>query len=225
MSGAALAGVFALGPTIVAQVLGLPFSQYRCTGVGPVISSSNLLATLPAWITADKTLMGAAPFVYGKPVGFAGVNPALTLPGDCLVGSLTVGGPSETFFISSQDIPAPIQVVRCNAVVSIARASDALVAGSSGTYSGTAVESATPFATGWPASVLQMSSGSKMDGAGMQLPTDGKLPGQNILMPGTCPEIRFNDILTDQNGVRYSISEAELTQLGWRLTANEWPSG
>jgi len=225
LSGAALAGVFNLGPQIAAQVLGLPFSQYRCTGPGPAIAAGNLLGTPPAWITADKTLLDAAPFVYGKPFGFAAIDPTLTQPGDYLVGSLVLGGVQSTFFISSQDVPAPIQVVRCNSVVSIARAADALAAGSTGTYSGLAVEDAAPFMTGWPAAILQMSSGSKMDGTGMQLPTDGKLPGQNIYLPGTCPAIRFNDIITDANGVRYAVSNAELTPLGWRLTASQWPAG
>lgn len=224
-SGTQIASVFAIGPTIAAQVLGLPFSQYRCSGSGPVVTAGNLIGTPPAWITADAKLMGATPFVYGKPVGFAAINPAMTMPGDYLVGSITVGGPTETFFISSQDIPAPIQVVRCNSVINIARAADTLVAGSSGVYSGTAVESAAPFMTGWPAAVLQMSSGSKMGGTGMQLPTDGGLPAQTVFLPGTCPEIRFNDIITDQDDVRYAVSNAELTPLGWRLTVMQWPAG
>ena len=61
--------------------------------------------------------MASAPFAYGKPVGYAGVDPAVTQPGRLPGGQPDGGRRAETFFIASQDIPAPIQVVLCNQVL------------------------------------------------------------------------------------------------------------
>lgn len=224
MSGSAIASVFALGPRITAQVLGLPFQQYRCGDTGPVIESGNLIATLPAWITADPKLMAATAFAYGKPSGYAAVDPALTLAGDYLVGSLTVGGPIDTFFIASQDIPAPIQVTRCTHTITVSRMPSDVTAGFSRNYGGAVIADATTIISGWPASILNM--GSKGAPNAMQLPNDSKMGTMNILLPASVPVPIFaNDLVTDDLGNGYALSAAELSPLGWRLTADMWKQG
>jgi hypothetical protein len=224
MSGTAIASVFALGPRITAQVLGLPFAQYRCGNIGPVIQTNNLIATLPAWITADAKLSAATAFAYGKPSGYAAIDPALTLVGDYLVGSITVSGPSETFFIASQDIPAPIQVIRCNHTLIVSRMQSTITPGGSGQYGGDVTADATVIATGWPGSLL--STGSKTTPNAMALPSDAKLGTFTILLPGNIPGPLFaNDTITDEMGNRYVLSAAEISPLGWRLTADQWKQG
>ena len=218
MSGTALASVFPIGPRITAQVLGLPFAQYRPTSATvAVVSPVNLLATINAWITADPKLMGGKPFAYGKPVGFAGVDPALTQVGDYLVGSITVGGPVETFFIASQDIPQPIQVVRCNRVVTVSRPGGQNPG--PGYYGGDLTATETPLGVGWPAAITD--KGRRQSGE-VKLPGDMDLPWVEILLPASFPvQIESMDVLLDDQAqpVRYLVSAVEQTPLGWRLMA------
>jgi hypothetical protein len=221
MSGTAIAAVWPLAPRIVAQVLGLPFAQYRPAGTGAAIAAGNLLGMIPAWITADAKLMADKPFAYGKPVGFASVDPALTMAGDYLVGSLTLAGTPDTFFIASQDIPAPIQVVICNQVLTIARPIDETPG--AGAYGGAKRTSGAPLVTSWPASVIQ---GKNPAPGELRNPGDTKLPWVAILLPppgqfGGVPELRMGDVIRDAQAEPniYTVADAELTPLGWRLSA------
>lgn len=231
MSGTAIAAVWPLAPQIVAQVLGLPFEQYRPIGTGAAIAAGNLLATIPAWITADPALMASKPFAWGKPVGFAAVDPAQTQVGDYLVGSLTLAASAllgqmvlgqghldggVTFFIASQDIPAPIQVVYCNQVVSITRPDDETPG--PGAYGGAKRTDGAPIITSWPASVLQ---GKNPVTGELRNPGDTKLARVEILLPIGCPELRMGDVVQDAEAepAIYTISAAELSPLGWRCEA------
>lgn len=216
MSGTAIAAVWPLAPRIVAQVLGLPFTQYRPVGTGAAIAPANLLGTIPGWITADPKLMAAAPFGYGKPVGFAAVDPAVTRPGDYLVGSLTLGGGTDTFFIASQDIPAPIQVVICNQMLTIARPIDETPG--PGAYGGAKRTSGAPLLSAWPASVIQ---GRNPAPGELKNPGDTKLPWVAILLPPGVSQLRMGDVIRDAQPEPniYTIANAEQTALGWRLSA------
>jgi hypothetical protein len=216
MSGTVIAAVWPIGPRIVGQVLGLPFAQYRPTGTGPAIAPGNLLGTIPAWITADAKLMAATPFAYGKPVGYAGVDPAATRPGDFLVGSLTFGGAADTFFIASQDIPAPIQVVICNQVLTVTRPIDETPG--AGAYGGARRTSGAPLLTAWPASVIQ---GKNPAPGELHNPGDTKLPWVAILLPPGVPQLRMGDVIRDAQPEPnfYTVANAEQTALGWRLSA------
>ena len=69
----------------------------------------------------------------------------------------------------------------------------------------------------WPASVLQGTKGEQNDA---KLPGDVRTPWWAILMPDyNGILLRTSDILKDELGRRYIISSAELTDMGWRLTA------
>jgi hypothetical protein len=201
-----------------AQTAGTIYAQYRANGVDNPTAAANQVGTIQAWLTPDPTLKTAKQNQAGKPDWYGAFDPTYCDVGDYLIG------PDGTFFvIATQFFKAP-HLIQCNHVLSIARASDTLEAGSGGVYSGDAINTATAFMSGWPASMLQLSSGSKMGQTGMSLPSDGKTPGVAIWLPVTAPEIRFNDIITDENSVRYSISSVELTPLGYRIVAETWPS-
>ena len=160
--------------------------------------------------------MASVPFVYGKPVGFAAVDPAATRPGDYLVGSLTVGGAAQTFFIASQDIPAPIQVVICNQVLTITRPTDE--APGPGAYGGAKRTTGAPLATAWPGSVIQ---GKNPAPGELRNPGDTKLPWVIVLLPPGAPQLRMGDVIRDAQPEPniYTIADAEQTALGWRLSA------
>jgi len=218
MSGTQIAAVWQIGPQITAQVLGLPFDLFRPRTTGPVATLTNFVQSIPAWITADPNLMSARAFDYGKPRGFAAVNPGVVQVGDYLQGALTVGGPTETFFVASMDIPAPIQVVRCNHALTFYRPS----AGTPGAsyYGGDLTTNQTTLVTSWPAAIIQGTKGNDGD---TKLPSDQRLPWVQILMPNVLGvQFRFADFAYDDQPqpCRYELSSTELTPLGWRLTAS-----
>lgn len=200
-----------------ASVLGPSYQQFRASG--PDNPTATPLGSLSAWITTDVALKGAMPLTFGKPQCFAAVERDSLQVGDYLIGQL------GTFFVTSVDYPSPVALIYCNRTVSIARAQDALQPGANTQRFGTAIQTAGPLMSGWPVSLLQLGSGSKMVSTGMNLPTDSKVPGVAALLPVTAPQIRFNDLITDDLGQRYLVSSVELSTLGWRLTGEMQPAG
>lgn len=198
-------------------VLGPPYQQYRA--VGPNNPLATPMGAVDVWATTDAALKGTTPMQFGKAQWFGALERDNVQVGDYLVGQL------GTFFVASTDYPGPVGLVYCNRIIGIARALDALPQGASLQRFGTAIQTAQAFMSGWPASVLQLSSGSKMGSTGLNLPSDAKLPGIAILLPATTPMIQFNDVVTDDLGRRYMLASAELSTLGWRLTGELQPSG
>lgn len=129
---------------------------------------------------------------------------------DYLVGRM------GTFFIISQQDLLPIQVVACNRVVTVTRTASATSVGAVG-YQGYTTADADVLMNSWPASILQGREQTQN-----LLPMDTTQPKWQILLPyldGVL--LRTSDIITDDLGRRYGIGSAELTDLGWRLTANQ----
>ena len=218
MSGAALQPLYDLGYAQSAAALGVPYQQFRASGsnnptAGPALASPNM------WATTDAALKGTNPPQFGKPQWYAAIERTGLLVGDYLIG------PQGTFFVSSLDYPGPVGIVFCNRTIMIARALDGMQPGANTQRFGTSIQTAQPFMSGWPASVLQMGSGSKMVSTGMKLPTDGKLPSISIILPFTAPQVRFNDFVTDDIGQRYAVASSEMSALGWRITGEMQPSG
>jgi hypothetical protein len=217
--GSILAPLMQIGPRISGQVLGLPFRQYRPLAAGALLPANLVNPALLCWITADKTGMDASPAAYAKPVMYSLHDPTLTLVGDYLVGSVTPGGPEMVFFIASQDVPAPMQVVRCNAVANLVRPKGNSAAGLN-SYGGQTEATDVPVITGWPVSLLIKSKGSS---GPANLPGDDKFALFEVLMPAVQGiELRSSDILTDDvivNGAprRFTLTATEQTNLGWRI--------
>lgn len=205
------------GDSKAATVLGSPYQQFRANG--PNNPTAAPLGSLNAWITTDAALKGGVPMLFGKPQCFAAIERDALEVGDYLVGQL------GTFFVTSIDYPGPAALIYCNRMISVARTQDTLQPGANSQRFGTAMQTAQPFMVGWPGSVLQLSSGSKMASTGMNLPTDSKVPAMAILLPATTPLIRFNDLVTDDAGQRYLVASTEFSTLGWRLTSELQPSG
>ena len=212
MTGVALASVWNLGGQICGSVLGLPFAQYRPTSVTAPIGTP-LSTTLPCWITPDADGMAKKAADYKKPIWYLLADPTQTQVGDYLIGAIVYGGPSMTFFIASQDVPDPVQIVRCNRVLSFSRPGDP--ATGSGYYGGDAAGAETVLATGWPASVLNT---GRRDPGELKLPGDTTLPQSEILIPGLLGTLlKTGDRIVDDLGTSYTITAREQTSLGWRL--------
>ncbi|MEB0133578.1 hypothetical protein, partial [Pseudomonas sp. CCI2.4] len=152
----------------------------------------------------------SAPNKYGQAAWLGLFDATLCAPGDYLVGE---GG---TFFIAAMQSTLPIYVVQTNRTVSVLRVGMDSGVGLGG-YGGDTPATEAPLMTGWPASVLQ---GTKGEANPANLPGDIRTPWWAILMPAW-PGIvlRTSDIILDELGRKYVISSAELTDMGWRMTA------
>nr|WP_199065106.1 hypothetical protein [Chromobacterium sp. ASV5] len=127
-----------------------------------------------------------------------------------------IAGPSGTFFIAAMQQALPILVVDCNRTISILRETRADGFGQL-PYGGDTPDIEQPIMAGWPASVLQGTRGETNE---VKLPGDVRNPWWYVLLPAwPGVTIRTSDIITDDLGRRYVVSSAELTDLGWRLTA------
>ncbi len=190
--------------------LGTLYSQYRPSGVSAPIASGNLLGTILVAFDAAASFNFGRPALYAKPVWYALLDGTQTVVGDYLVGE------AGTYFIAAQEPLLPIAAVLCNRTVSVLRP-----AGNTGVgaqpYGGDTAATETPVMTTWPASILQGTKGEKGDVA---LPGDIRQPWYAILLPAW-PGVLIDtaDVLNDDLGRRMKVSGAELTNLGWRLTA------
>lgn len=214
MSG--FAGIWQIGPTVVGNVLGLPFIQYRATSTATPIAAGNIQSSsLLAWVTADAKLMAAKAFDRKKPDEvYAGLNPALTQVGDYLVGQVVSAGETETLFIASQDVPAPIRLVLCNRILNIYRPAEQTPGANF--YSGDVGGLGASVLTGWPASIIQ---GTKGEAGVAKLPGDVRAPWFAVMLPSfSGVTINVFDVATDDLGQRYVISSVEQTTFGFRLT-------
>jgi hypothetical protein len=150
------------------------------------------------------------PNLYGKPLWYALTDGTQTRVGDYLIGN------GQTFFIAAQQTILPILAVQCTNTLNILRPQQQEGLGQVG-YGGDLDSNEIMLMQQWPASVLQGTKGEK-DGA--ILPGDVRLPWWAILVPAyPGVVIRTADIITDDLDRRFIISSAELTDMGWRMTA------
>jgi hypothetical protein len=195
----------------VAKRIGNAFTLYRPTSVNmsaATIVATNVLASLNA---EDMTY--ARPNKYGKPTWFAVMDGRFTQVGDYLVGE------TGTYFIAAQQPLLPILVVECNRTLSFARPQTQAQFGAVANYEGNTPANETALASGWPASVLQGTKGEKNE---VGLPGDVRNPWWAILLPAI-PGVTFQtgDLVSDDIGRRYVLSSVELTDLGYRCTAQQ----
>ncbi|KVC81389.1 hypothetical protein [Burkholderia ubonensis] len=189
--------------------IGPIYSQYRPTSASNPIASGTLLGTLNASFNAMDMTYGR-PNVYGKALWYALVDGTQTKIGDYLINA------AQTFFIAAMQQTLPILAVECNRTLNVLRPFQQSGVGATG-YGGDTAAGETPLMTGWPASVLQGTKGEKNE---VNLPGDVRNPWWQILLPAFAGvTLRTADIITDDISRRYTISSAELTDLGWRCTA------
>jgi hypothetical protein len=209
MNGPELQAKLYAGYVKAALRLGTPYLQYRPTGPANPIASGNLVQSLTAAFDPAPGFEFHHPALFGKPVWYALLDGTQTVVGDYLVGS------AGTYFIAAMQPLLPIAAVLCNRVLTINRP-----AGNAGVgaqpYGGVIAGSEAAELTAWPASVLTKSRGEMGD---TRLPGDVKLPWSEILLPYGGIELRFGDVILDDNAVRYTVSATERTDLGWRLLA------
>jgi hypothetical protein len=217
MDGATIQARIYAGRGKAALRIGLDCRQYRpLTAAAPL---GNLLATIKAaFNSGDSNYL--APNLYGDPVWYADLDGRVTQTSDYLVRV----SDGSTWFIAAQQQLLPIVCVDCNRAVRISRQSlnasvGAQAYGSTSPCDPTSMSDivGAPGAL-WPASILM---GGRKDAA-TGLPGGVKNAGWKMLLPPSVPVVlKAGDIATDDLGRRYAIDAAELTDMGWRLAANE----
>jgi hypothetical protein len=192
-----------------AKRIGYQAKQYRATSAFSPLETDPL-QTLPASFTTNFNY--SAPNKYGQATWLGVFDGRSFLPGDFLAS------PEDgTFFIAAMQTTLPIYCVQTNRIIKVLRTSQAPGGGGVQGYGGTTAANEVAIMSGWPASILQ---GTKGERSSVNLPSDAKTPWYAILFPAYGDIVlRTSDIITDDIGRRYVISSAELSDMGWRITA------
>jgi hypothetical protein len=210
MDAATLQSRIYAGYAKAAARVGYSADPYGGAGATTPIAAGNKLRSLPASFNAEDMGYGK-PNKYGKATWFGLFDGSLTQPGDYMVSAQ-----DSMFFIAAQQTALPILLVSCNRTINVLRPQQQTGLGAVG-YGGNVDATETSLMTAWPASVLQGSKGEK---GGAALPGDVRDPWWTVLLPNwPGVTLRSGDIITDDLVRRYVVSSAELTDLGWRLTA------
>jgi hypothetical protein len=124
----------------------------------------------------------------------------------------------STYFIAAMQPLLPILVVECNRVIDVVRTAQTSAPGVTA-YGGRQASTDTLLMQQWPASILQGPKGEKDE---VGLPGDTRQPWWVVLLPYYLGvELRTGDRINDDLGRSYTLSSVELTDLGWRATAQQ----
>lgn len=183
---------------------------YRATTSANPTAVGNKIASLYASFNAED-MKYQKPNKYGHPTWFCVLDGSSVHVGDYLKNTH-----DGTYFVAAMQQALPVLVVQTNRVINVLRPQQQTGVGAV-SYGGDTDSNETALMTAWPASVLQGTKGEK---GGISLPGDARDPWWSILLPSySGVNLRSGDIVTDDLTRRYVISSAELTDLGWRLTA------
>jgi hypothetical protein len=208
MDGAKLQSKIYIGYGKAAKRIGFDYQQFRATSVNDPMSTSPL-QTLPASFTTKFTY--SAPNKYGEATWLGLFDARQFQPGDFLVGR------QGTFFIAAMQDTLPIYCVQTNRMVDVIRVSQDAPVGLGSWAGDKRASTEVVIMRGWPASIVQ---GTKGETNEAKLPGDVKTPWWAILMPAWPGLVlRTSDIIRDDLDRKYVISSAELTDMGWRITA------
>jgi len=212
MNGATINAKVWAGYAKAASIIGTEYQHFRPSSANWPLSGINAMANMMVSLNADDPKF-SRPEVYGKITWYAVADGSQLQVGDYLVGI------EGTLYVAALQQMLPIYVVDCNRTISVLRVT---LAGASEGFigqSGDTTSTEVALMTGWPASIRQGSKGEKNE---VQLPTDVRTPWWQILLPSwTGVTLRTSDIIIDDLGRKYLVSSAELTDMGWRITATQ----
>ena len=193
-----------------ARRLGVATDAFRASSAIAPLALRNRFLRLPAAFHCGKNF--DRPAQHGAPLWQAMLDSAYTRPGDYLVQ----GG--RIWFIASQPRLLPVLCVQTNRVVTFARAATQDRVGP-GEYAGIPRAILRPLLTDWPASVLTTGAAR---GAPAHLPADLPPTHWAVLLPAW-PGVTLQpgDCMTDELNRTGIVTNAELSDLGWRLNVRE----
>lgn len=198
-----------LGLGKTARYLGSAADAYRTSKTFEPLDKQNRFLRLPAWFTSTNNSVSSTN-TYGQPLWHGVFDASYTQPGDYLVVQ------SKVYFIAAQEPLLPVLCVMTNRTVSISRL-NLQASTAANPYGGYTSGASTSLINGFPACVL---GNNKSSSSLANLPTDQTLSSWYVLLPA--PEgvlINPGDFITDDLGRNAVITGAELTRLGWRISA------
>lgn len=199
------------GLNVAARATGIDTDAYRANGDSDPLASANRYLRLRATFAPEDGQFRRAN-AYGAVLWQGIFDAAYTRVGDYLVQGRAV------WFIAAQQRLLPTLCVRANRVVNFLRPAPPTRSGVND-YGGVVTATNTPLLTGWPASVLGASGRGRPD---TDLPTDSSIPYWTVLLPAIGNTVlRPSDLITDDLGRNAVVAAAELTDLGWRITARQ----
>ncbi len=209
MEGRRLANLISKGMGVGARRLGMPFIVYRPRGARePLASRNRIIKLYCAFNAQDGRFRRVAG--YGDALWWGVFDYLYTQAGDYLVG-IDPCGDRAVYFVAAQRPLLPAQCVRTNSVVRVLRPP----APAQGGYGGFVARAAVPIIDGWPASVL--SQGGHVSGS---LP-ETKFGNWIVLLPLLPCDVFVGDVVADDRGRTFLVASAELSDMGWRMTARQ----
>jgi hypothetical protein len=199
------------GMNVAARAIGMRADAYRPRDVFTPLSWRNRYLRLHTSFAPGRGSF-AHPVEYGDSLWQGIFDAAYTRPGDYLVRE------DGTWFIATQQPLLPVLCIRTTRTVSFSRPAGQSAAGIND-YGGITASTLVPMMTGWPASVVAGSAGSRISAG---LPSDATVPYWTVLLPAIpgCV-LRPADIMSDDLGRNAVVGSAELSDLGWRLTVRQ----
>lgn len=199
------------GLNTAARAIGTDTYAFRPSGpVRPLDPVNRFLRMQAAFSPHDGKF--TQPAKYGDALWYGVFDAAYTRPGDYLVQDESV------WFVAAQQRLLPVLCVLTNRVVSFSRPAAPLATGVND-YGGIIAGTNLPLLTDWPASVLGTKSGGRPE---TNLPSDVVVPDWNVLLPAVSGVLFLpSDRISDDLGRHAVVTSAELTDLGWRLTARQ----
>jgi len=199
------------GLNTAARIVGIDTSAYRPSSPTDPLAPVNRFLRLPAAFTARDGRFDRAN-AYGQAIWYGVFDAAYTQPGDYLVQERGI------WFIAAQQLLAPVLCVQTNRNISIMRQTSPSNTGLND-YGGSNVLPNMPVLANWPASVLGAVGRGRPE---TDLPTDVPAPYWTVLVPAFAQiMLRSGDFISDDLGRNAVVVTAELTDLGWRITARQ----
>lgn len=212
MDAAKLQARIYTGYAKAAQRIGFDVDLYRPTTANYPLAGINRLRSFPASFNAED-MAYRKPNKYGHPTWYGLFDGSLTQVGDYLTNSR-----DGTYFIAAQQTALPILLVQCTSTINVLRPQQQTGVGALG-YGGHTKTTEVALMLQWPASILQGTKGEKADSI---LPGDTRSPWFSVLLPRVpSVSIRSGDIITDDIGRSFVVSSVEVTDLGYRMTAQQ----
>jgi hypothetical protein len=192
-----------------ARHIGRTADAYRPVGPFDPLAKQNRFLRLPAAFVPAKSGTETTN-AYGQPLWHGIFDASYTRAGDYRLLE------NEIFFIASQAPLLPVLCVIANRTISVSRPTVQTATGTN-PYGGFTADTSFDVLNLWPASVLGVDGSSSM---ATGLPTEQASPNWNILLPAPADILLSpGDRITDDFGRNAVISAAELSGLGWRITA------
>jgi hypothetical protein len=199
------------GLNVAARAIGSMADAYRPSSADSPITPENRFLRLNAAFSAPDGRF-ARPNGYGSAIWHGVFDAAYTQVGDYIVQNTT------TWFVAAQQDLLPVLCVQADRVVSFSRSDAASTAGVN-TYSGVTTDTNTPLLQNWPASILGVGGSGSPEA---DLPSDSSVPYWTVLLPAYGDIVlQPNDLMQDDLGRNATVSAAELTALGWRVTVKQ----